>query len=77
VFECFDIGSGTVRRVGLDGRSASLWKQALKFYMLKLCPVWYSLLLLPDDQDLLAPPAPCLPIQCHASCHENNELQMD
>ena len=37
-----------------------------------------SLLQLPVDQDveLSAPPAPRLPGPCHASCHDDNELNL-
>ena len=38
-------GSGTIRRYGLIGGSVSLWERDLMSYMLKLHPVWLSLLL--------------------------------
>jgi hypothetical protein len=31
---------------------------------------------LDEDVELSAPPAPCLPACCHASCHDNNELNL-
>ena len=73
------IGSGTIRRCGLVGGSVSLWGRALRYPMLKLHPEWNSFLLMPADQDveLSAPsPAPCLPAHCHASCHDDNGLNL-
>jgi hypothetical protein len=55
--------------------------QALRSHMIKLCPGWNSLLLLPEDQDveLSAPPiAPCLPARhhVHISCCGDNGLNL-
>ena len=44
-------GNGTMRRCGLVGGSVSLWRWALRSPILKLCPVWLSLLP-PVDQDV-------------------------
>jgi hypothetical protein len=54
----------------------SLWGQNLRSPMLKLYPVWYTVSLLPVDQDveLSAPPAPSLLACCHASHHNDNGL---
>ena len=81
------IGSGTVRRCGLVGGSVSLWGQASRSPVLKLCPkknqaswlpVEDSYLLLSLDQvgQLSAPLAPCLPGCCHVSHHDYNGLNL-
>jgi hypothetical protein len=52
--------------------------QALRFYMLKLCLVWQSLLL-PSDQDVelaALSSAPCLPACCHALHYDSNGLNL-
>lgn len=46
------IGSGTIGRYSLVGVSLSLRGQSLGSRRLKLHPVWHSLLLLPEDQDV-------------------------
>ena len=68
-------GSGTIRRCGLVGGSASLWGWALRppCSCLEAVCSW-----LPSDKDLefSAPPAPCLPAHCHTSCHDANGLNL-
>jgi hypothetical protein len=53
----------TLLREELDPPPGGLWK-----------PVFW----LPSDQDaeLSAPPALCLPAYCHASCHDDNGLNL-
>jgi hypothetical protein len=48
---------------------------AWRSLILKLCPVWLSLILLPVDQDVELPapfPALCLPACCHGPFHGGN-----
>jgi hypothetical protein len=55
------------------------WGWALRSSMLKLCSVWHSLSLLPVDQYVevsASSLAPCLPGCCHASCHDDNGLNL-
>ena len=58
----------------------SLWEQALRFPYAQTTPsVADSLLLLCGDQvvELSVPfPEPCLPGCCHASCHDDNGLNL-
>lgn len=59
------IGSGTCMiRCCLVGGSVSLWEEALKSHMVKLCPVWDMVyILLPVGQDVqlsTTSPAPYL-----------------
>jgi hypothetical protein len=77
-FECLAIRGDTIRRWGLVGRSVSLLKLALRFYMLKLCSVWNSLSLLPMDLEELSgfSPAPCLPAHLHVCLHDDSELNL-
>jgi hypothetical protein len=84
----WSIESGTIRRYGLVGVGGLLWWWALR---LKPRPVQmraFSQLpaednmassSLPLDQDAelsASPPAPCLPARCHASCHDDNGLNL-
>jgi hypothetical protein len=79
------MGSGTLRRCGLVGVGLALleeeswWGWALRSYaqaqpsVKREPPSW-----LPSYQDveLLAPPAPCLPVCCHASHYYDNGLNL-
>jgi hypothetical protein len=76
--------SGTIRRCGLCWSrcglvrwTLSLWGKDLRTPMLKIYPMWKTVpSLVPADQDveLSAPPAPYLPICCHASHHDDTGL---
>ena len=74
------VGSGGVRWHGLAGVGVTLLEEVCHFvvsYVQATCHVAHNLSLLPSDQDVkLSAPflAPCLPARCHASCHDNNEL---
>jgi hypothetical protein len=67
LINAWSIGSDTIRKYDLVGGSVSL----LASPMLKLCPVWHIISLVPADQDVeLSTPslAPCLPKCHHFSC---------
>ena len=76
------VGSGGVRWHGLAGVGVTLLEEVCHFvvsYVQATCHVAHNLSLLPSDQDVkLSAPflAPCLPARCHASCHDNNELNL-
>jgi hypothetical protein len=77
------MGSGTIRRCGLVGVGVTLlgemslgeWPLASLLSSSALCgipvPPWLPL---NQDVEFLAPPAPGLPGCCHASHHDDNEL---
>ena len=79
------MGSGTIKRCGLVGGSASLWGVGLSA-MLKLYPgrrdpppdclqkTVSSWLPLDQDLELMAPPAQSNPAQCNASHLDDNGL---
>ena len=77
-------GSGTIGRCGLVGVGVALlkvvchWGWALGFQKLKPGPA-ISLFLLsahPDIELSANFPAPCVPECCHASCQDNNGLNL-
>ena len=71
-------GIGTIRRCGLVGGSVSLWGVGFEVsYVQAILNVAHTLLLLTLDEngELSAPsPATCQPACCHASHHDDNEL---
>jgi hypothetical protein len=76
---------GHIRRCCLVGVGVALleeiwpcWRWALRSYMLKLYPLWHSPLLLPLYQDVESsvPPSLYLLAHCHASHHDDNELNL-
>ena len=81
VWISLDMGSATIMRCGLVEESVSLWRQALRspsahvlLSVKESVPFW-----LPLDQhvELSAPsPALYLPACCHASCLDNNGLNL-
>jgi hypothetical protein len=88
-FMCWDawpISFGTIRRYGLVGVGMALLEKVChcgghtsRSPMIKLCPVWKTVSLLPMDQDaeLPAPSSiPYLPSCCHASHRDNNGLNL-
>ena len=81
MFECWPIGSGTIRRCGLVGvgvavlLNMSLWKKTLSSSSAQ-CKSVSALLPVDQDVELSAPSAPCLPGCCHVSRHDDNELNL-
>jgi len=77
---------GIIRRCGLVGVSVTLLEEVSHcvgglwgLLVVKFHLVWNSPLLLPVDQDAelsVLSPAPCLPRCCHASCHDDNGLNI-
>jgi hypothetical protein len=70
-------GSGSIRTCGLVGESVSLWGWVLRTS--SLLAAWkpvFSWLSSEQDVELSAPPAPFLPGCCHASCHDDNGLNL-
>jgi hypothetical protein len=53
-----------ILRMGFDTLLLAAWKAAV------FC------LHLDKDVELSAPPAPCLPAHCHASCNDDNGLNL-
>ena len=80
------MGSCTIRRTGVVGVGVALLEEVnggLRFPLLCLgsaqCNADDSGLLLPEDQDvelLASSPIACLPAGCHASCYDNNALNL-
>jgi hypothetical protein len=88
---CFEYawpkGSGIIRRCGLVGIGVALIEEVchcagrlwglLGFRLLlsggKIPSSWQPL---GQDVELLAPPNPCLPAHCHASCPDDNGLNL-
>ena len=71
------VRSGTVRECGFVGGSVSL-RVGFEFSDDQARPN-VTLFLLPDDPDIKLPAtslAPCLPACHHASCHDNNGLNL-
>ena len=67
----FGQGSGTVRRCGLVGGSLSLWRWALRS-----SSKFPESQTLDEDVELSAPPAPHLSESCHASCYDDDGLNL-
>jgi hypothetical protein len=66
-------------RCDLVGGSLSLVEAGFEISYAQATPsVAHTLLLLPGDQEVefSALPAPCLPAHCHASCHDDNGLNL-
>ena len=80
VWICLAHGSATIRRCGLIGGTASLWGWAWRVPSAPALPpegLSLSWLLSYQDVELLAPSiTPCLPECCHASCHDDNGLNL-
>jgi len=86
--ECGDLymlgpGNGTTRRCGLVGVGVALLEEVCHCGdgLLRPSPsclrTVHSWLPLDEDIELSAPsPAPCLPGCCHASCYDDNELNL-
>jgi hypothetical protein len=72
------LGGVALLECGLVGGRVILCRQALRFPILKLCPVWNTVSWLPADQDvkLLAPPAPRLPVFGYDLSHDDNGLNL-
>ena len=72
------IGTGTLRRCGLAGKSVSLGVDFEVSDAQAGPSIRFSLFLPPADPDgkLLSPSAPGLPVCHHASCHDDDELNL-
>ena len=72
-----DLGSGTIRKCGLVGENVSL-EVGFQVSNAQARPSVF-LFLLPDHLDVelsATSPAPCLPVGCHTSPHNNDGLNL-
>jgi hypothetical protein len=75
-------GIGTIRRCGLVEVGVTLLEEVcycgVGFETLFLATLQTVCPWLPfsEDADPLSPPAPCLPAHCHASCDDDNGLNL-
>jgi hypothetical protein len=70
IWRCGLVGGGKALREKVHSSAGGLWSSASAE---ELVSFWLPL---GQDVELSAPPAPFLPALCHASCHDDNGLNL-